>query len=504
MSSQITTTRKVMLKHLLIAILFLHYPTFAKESLLIENVTVVSSHLQEPLQKAHVLISDGRIKTVSSSKIEKTFDVQVIDGTALYLAPGIMDSHVHVSSIPGMGFGVEPVAQKNDALAQEYYKQQPYSFLYYGITQVVDPNPGLEWKKFTASEIHPDYYRCEVITSRSTFPLVEKNDELSKSMFSYIVEQDVAETAQNSPELIGKRIAESGASCIKIYFEDGYGDESQWPLLSDDTLKRIRKSASKHKLPLVAHANALDMYQRAIDAEVDVIAHGLWNWGEFSRETEVSKPMHGVLNQLMSKSTGYMPTQRVIAGLGELMLHNSHGVSEFSKVTPEELIEWYKQPSAQWFKEELRTGFDGLPDEVIARIFLKDRVGKGNKILKILTEADYPLLLGSDFPGSPSFSNQPGLTTFLEMKAMADAGVSLAAILAAATINNARQFNIDEDYGTVEVGKVANLLLLKQNPLTTVDAWSNIHHIILHGEVFNRSDFAADAMANKSLQRTSR
>ena len=100
MSSQITTTRKVMLKHMLTAILFLHYPTFAKESVLIENVTVVSSHLQEPLQNAQVLISDGRIKTVSSSKIEKTFDVQVIDGTALYLAPGIMDSHVHVSSIP--------------------------------------------------------------------------------------------------------------------------------------------------------------------------------------------------------------------------------------------------------------------------------------------------------------------------------------------------------------------------------------------------------------------
>ena len=493
-----------MRKHILIAILFLHYPTFAKESVLIENVTVVSSHLQGPLQKAHVLISDGRIKTVSSSNIKKTVDTQVIDGTTLYLAPGIMDSHVHVSSIPGMGFGVEPAAQKNGALAEDYYKQQPYSFLYYGITQVVDPNPGLEWTKFTSSKVHPDYYRCEVITARSTFPLVEKNDELSKSMFSYIVEQDVAETALNSPEQIVKRIAESGASCIKVYFEDGYGDESQWPLLSDDTLKRIRKSALPHKLPLVAHANALDMYQRGIDAEVDVIAHGLWNWGEFWRETEVSKPMHGVINQLMSKSIGYMPTQRVIAGLGELMLHNSHGIPEFSKVTPKELLEWYKQPSAQWFKEELRAGFDGLPDEVIARIFLKDRMGKGNKILQTLTEAGYPLLLGSDFPGSPSFSNQPGLTTFLEMKAMADAGVSLVAILAAATINNARQFNIDEDYGTVEVGKVANLLLLKQNPLTTVDAWSNIHQVILHGEVFDRTDFAADTMANKALQRTSR
>ena len=43
-----------MLKHMLTAILFLHYPTFAKESVLIENVTVVSSHLQEPLQKVTV------------------------------------------------------------------------------------------------------------------------------------------------------------------------------------------------------------------------------------------------------------------------------------------------------------------------------------------------------------------------------------------------------------------------------------------------------------------
>ena len=493
-----------MRNHILIAILLLHYPAYAKDSLLIENVTVVSSHLQKPQQKADVLISDGRIKTVSPSKIEKTFDVQVIDGTALYLAPGIMDSHVHVSSIPGMGFGVEPVAQKNGALAEKYYKQQPYSFLYYGVTQVVDPNPGLEWTKFTSSNVHPNYYRCEVITSRTTFPLVEKTDELSKSMFPYIIEQDVSETAMNSPEQIVKRIADSGASCIKLYFEDGYGDESLWPLLSDDTLKRIRKSASQHKLPLVAHANALDMYQRAIDADVDVIAHGLWNWGEFSRETEVSKPMQGVLNQLISKSIGYMPTQRVIAGLGELMMQNSHVVPEFSKVTPNELLEWYKQPSAQWFKEELRAGFDGLPDEVIARIFLKDRVNKGGKILQSLTEAGYPLLLGSDFPGSPSYSNQPGLTTFLEMKAMADAGVSLVAILSAATINNARQFNIDKDYGTVEVGKVANLLLLKQNPLTTVDAWSNIHQVILHGEVFNREDFSADSIASKVLQPTSR
>lgn len=492
-----------MRKFIVVAILILHYPALARASLLIENITVVSPHLQAPLQQVHVLISEGRIEKISPSKIESNPGVKVVDGSDLYLTPGLMDSHAHVSSIPGMGFGVEPVAQENGALAEKYYEQQPYSFLYYGVTQVLDPNPGLEWQKFIAANVHPDYFRCEVITSSNTFPLVEKTDPLSKSMFPYIVEEGVDETAKNSPEKIVERIARSGASCIKLYFEDGYGNESHWPLLSDETLERIRKSASENKLPLVAHANALDMYQGAIEAGVDVIAHGLWNWGEFSRESEVPNAIGSVLEQLMSNGIGYMPTQRVIAGLGELMLENSNSVPEFSEVAPRELLAWYRTPAADWFKEELRADFDGLPDSIIARIFLRDRVAKGGKILKAFERAGYPILLGSDFPGSPSYSNQPGLTTFLEMKAMADAGVSLTEILAAATINNARQFNIDKDYGTVEVGKIANLLLLKQNPLNSVDAWSSIYHVILHGDLFNREDFESNNIAGKKLQQTS-
>jgi imidazolonepropionase-like amidohydrolase len=77
------------------------------------------------------------------------------------------------------------------------------------------------------------------------------------------------------------------------------------------------------------------------------------------------------------------------------------------------------------------------------------------------------------------------------MRLMAQAGVSMRAILEAATINNARQFGLAKDYGTVETGKIANLLLLKSNPLEGVRAWSEIDRVVLRGKVIERDTLAA-------------
>jgi imidazolonepropionase-like amidohydrolase len=473
-----------MIKVILLSISFCSFALLAKTTVLIENVTIVSSHLQAPQMKMNVLLDDGRITEITQNKIT-TFDLK-IDGSAKFLTPGLMDSHAHVSSIPGMGFGVEPVASKHPKLVKSYYEQQPRSFLYYGVTQILDPNPGVNFNHFTLAPNHPDYFRCEVITTKSTFPYVEKTDDLSRSMFTYLVDESASENEATSAENVVLKIYKSGASCIKIYFDDGYGNASQWPILLPKTLQRIKVSAEKVNLPILAHANALDMQQLALAAGVDVIAHGMWNWGQYSREQNISKDISETLDKIITNKVGYMPTQRVIAGLGEVMLPSIVDSPKFLSITPMSLIDWYKTPQAQWFKEELRIGFDGMPDKSISDVFLYGRIAKGNKIIKYLSNSKHPILLASDFPGSPSFANQPGLTTFQEMKAMASAGLSLEDILAAATINNAKQFKIENDYGTVEVGKIANLLLLKNNPLNSIEAWNSIDTIILHGNAIPR------------------
>jgi imidazolonepropionase-like amidohydrolase len=77
------------------------------------------------------------------------------------------------------------------------------------------------------------------------------------------------------------------------------------------------------------------------------------------------------------------------------------------------------------------------------------------------------------------------------MQAMAEVGISARAIFQAATINNAKMLKIDSNYGTVSSGKVANLLLLKDNPLENVRAWDSIEWVILHGKALPRAGLAA-------------
>jgi imidazolonepropionase-like amidohydrolase len=75
---------------------------------------------------------------------------------------------------------------------------------------------------------------------------------------------------------------------------------------------------------------------------------------------------------------------------------------------------------------------------------------------------------------------------------MAELGVPLAKILAAATINNAEMFGLDDRYGSIQPGKIANLLLLESSPLESVKAYDRIRWVVLGGRAIARDELAAD------------
>ena len=147
----------------------------------------------------------------------------------------------------------------------------------------------------------------------------------------------------------------------------------------------------------------------------------------------------------------------------------------------------------QWYKRQMHTRPRRSYRTRAATHILLQVNEHGMRAVKYLQDLGHPLLLGSDTPSSPTYGNQPGYDTYREMRLMAQSGVPLDAILRAGTINNARQFGLDKDYGTIARGKIANLLLLEENPLQSVAAWSRIDRVILHGTVIERSRLAADA-----------
>ncbi len=72
------------------------------------------------------------------------------------------------------------------------------------------------------------------------------------------------------------------------------------------------------------------------------------------------------------------------------------------------------------------------------------------------------------------------------------AGVTPAQIFQAATLSNANALKLDREIGTVEVGKRANLLLLRDDPTKTIQAWRGIQKIILGGRVLSPAELAAN------------
>src|SRR5882672_1848546 len=115
----------------------------------IEHVTIVSPGRASPMRDAWVRVHDGRIAAISKSGggAASSSDTTTIDGSGLFLAPGLIDSHVHLGAIPGMT--PEQEAQHAD-IAKAAREQIPRSFLLYGFTSLIDlistPQEMQRWK----------------------------------------------------------------------------------------------------------------------------------------------------------------------------------------------------------------------------------------------------------------------------------------------------------------------------------------------------------------------
>jgi imidazolonepropionase-like amidohydrolase len=122
-------------------------------------------------------------------------------------------------------------------------------------------------------------------------------------------------------------------------------------------------------------------------------------------------------------------------------------------------------------------GFEPLPAAQIKRI---------RATFRVMLQDHVPLIFGSDTPRVDSFGNPPGLNGRLEIQNWAAAGASLSVILRASTLDNARALGLSAELGSIEVGKKADLLLLKENPLANVSAYDSTETIFLNGEPIPR------------------
>ncbi len=474
------------------------------DDLLIENVTLVSPERVQPLANAWVHITNGRIVEVGQGPAPSIVEDEGarpttrVDGGGRFLTPGLIDSHVHLASIPGLPIPTPPALR---GLAAAYERQLPRSYLFHGFTTVIDLNvvDQAAMDRFDAAPLRPDRFDCDgALALANGYPMVFLPPMFRFSVYrNFVVDPDGAPPPSgyaaeaHSPESAASRVAEAGGICTKSFWEDGFGDAKIWPTPSASLLGEVVKASRARGLTATVHANAREAWSAALDAGPDVLVHGMWNWDGVQAEEGLPSAVRATLDRAIEAGVGVMPTMRVIAGLQAMFTPDFLEAPDLRAVLPEALIDWYRSEDGRWFAESMRNDdFGGAPDAVV-RQGLGRPLGQGARVTGYLASNGGTILFGSDTPSGPTYGNPPGLNGYLEMRHLVAAGVSLHQLLDAATRANAQAFHLDDDYGTVEAGKVANLLLLDANPLESVEAWNAIHAVVLHGSVVPRSSLVA-------------
>ncbi len=283
----------------------------------------------------------------------------------------------------------------------------------------------------------------------------------------------------------------SGGICVKTYFERGFGADRNLPVMRLDVLADVRKAATQSGLLLMMHANSFEAQKFAADGHVDVIAHGMWNWGGLDQRTDLPGEIRKVLDQIAEEKIGYQATLQVIQGLRAYFDPEYLKMTAIPKVIPPEMLEWFESPEGKWFKKELAQ--DNTPDAAMRDGLDKGPIRRGHQVVSYLAGKDANFLFGTDTPSAPTYGNLPGLNGYLEMQQLQRSGLSLEQIFRAATINNAREFKLDSQLGTIEPGKIANLVLVKKSPLESVEAYDTIVTVWVHGKPASRGSLAVNS-----------
>jgi len=452
----------------------------AAPTTVIGDVTVISPERQAPLAHAYVKIADGRIAEVSFRPLRG--DVQ-IDGRGKFLIPGLIDSHTHLESVPGM---LLPQRTAHPDLVAQANTQEPRSYLYFGFTTVLSlGDTAAPIRRWNALDVRPDAYFCGgtplvngyAFSSFAENPYFLFNPEQASALPPSI------DKAAHTPGAVVERMAQDGAICVKSYRESGFGQNAgRLPVPGVEMIREVLAAAHARNMPVFVHANSKAAQQFAVEAGVDVISHGMWN-GQRSTADKLDTGVEPILQAVLTRGIGYQATAQVIRGLGAELDETFLDDPLLTHVYTPELMAWFRSPEGGWFR---RDELAGTTPAVYDRLG-----GYGDVVTGYLAKHGARLLFGTDTPAAPIYTNPPGLNGFFEMRRLIAAGVSLEQLFRAATIDNARVMRLDREIGSIEKGKRAHLLLLRANPLESVEGYNTIETVFLGGRAIPRESLSA-------------
>ena len=435
----------------------------------ITNVTVIDA--VNGVRENQTVVFDGDEITAVQSADEEFSAAETIDGSGQFLIPGLWDFHVHLTYDDRFGDSMSAL------------------FLSWGITSVRDTG-GLMHKMLPVVEA----MRAEGAVAPRVFfagPLLDGNFVVYDGNDRPKIGVQNATPAQARETV--RSLKEQGVDFIKIY-----------EMVSAATFDALVETANELDLPIDSHV-PLAMRASIAGPSVDSIEH--------LRNIELdcaadSAELHETRLERMKNPDGLSgfalrsslhSLQRVpaienydesrcdqtIEALGSTMMVPTLRLNSFNLAPPFKRDDWQDALSRipQAVREDWAASAETLaaePGEEFNQfadwsMFLIER----------MHAAGVPIGAGTD---TPIFLSVPGFSLHSELEFLVAAGLSPLEALRSATVRPAEYFSLDDEMGTVEVGKVADLVLLDANPLDNIANTREISAVVSKGGFLSRAD----------------
>jgi len=417
--------------------------TLANNTYLITNVNILPMNQDTILVNKMVYIKDGLIQNISNNI--KIKDVKIIDAKNKYLMPGLIDMHVHLWDRYELGL-----------------------YLSNGVTSVRNL-----WGMPMHLRIKEDIKNNKIISPiffttgpKLTGPEFIGNDNLN-----------LMSPAEAKEKVISYK--KRGYDFIKTY----YG-------LTENIFDAVLKQAIISDMDVISHPSQKVAYSYHFNSQIKSIEHV---------EDIIQQPLNYRLDTLKlttvindfekSKQTAFSPTLTVYNNIYQMLI-DDYILEDVQLQFMNPLIRKVetKAQFERWYTSKLR-------DSSIVNT-IKEQHDFHIKIIKKLHKVGVTFICGTDAGISITI---PGFSIHQELTFYKEAGLSNYEVLKTATVNASKTHAIMNNMGTVEVGKIANLILIDQNPLLDLSALKKPRSVFVNGRKLSRETL--DNFENKAKDR---
>jgi imidazolonepropionase-like amidohydrolase len=414
------------------------------------GMTLIDGVSDASIADAVILLEGDRVVAAGpAAAVSLPADIEVISLPGKTVIPGIVNLHAHVGRAEGMAYRL-------DLYSRERVERDLHAYLHYGITHMVslgnDQAPGHDVIADQRAGRDLGVQGARMYTAGFGFSAPDgwlpDNPFLNRPS-----------TPDEARTMIQGEAAK-GVDLIKLWVDDGRG---RLPQFSPEVSGAIIEEAHAQGLKVLVHLYALEEAKELIRRGVDGLAHS-------------------IRDHLVDEEFLTLARDRGIIALPALVGHGANLAyadgpdflddPALPLLFPDTVLEIMGS-------REYQEGLADAPNLVQTR---QDYAMAAANALR-MHEAGIPLGIGTDSGPPGRFQ---GLWEHREMELLVEAGLSPLEAIRAATLNGARFLGIQDDFGSIEAGKVADLVILDADPLEDIRNSRRIHQVWMAGRPVDR------------------